>query len=240
MQQHFWKRNYFWEIKAFWTCRCVLCFGHVVAVQLFEICFLSFLCFGLFFQKSPPDYLQGIQITCAQGSGLLIEEWRQLGAFPSQPIRVWRRPSLRRLKRGGEGTQVALTLILNLFHNHWEPHSPLVWHPQTLVCLGVFLAAPHHSSEGTVLALGTPWNPIAIPICLLVYCCEHWTFPPRFTCFLFKFVCRLVWPESILLPVLPQCHLWTWNVVSSEMLLLSKKACVWWNIAVAKAQLTLA
>ena len=183
MQQHFWKRNYFWEIKAFWTCRCVLCFGHVVAVQLFDICFLSFLCFGLFFQKSPPDYLQGIQITCAQGSGLLIEEWRQLGAFPSQPIRVWRRPSLRRLKRGGEGTQVALTLIVNLFHNHWEPHSPLVWHPQTLVCLGVFLAAPHHSSEGTVLTLGTPWNPIAIPICLLVYCCEHWTFPPRFTCF---------------------------------------------------------
>ena len=152
------------------------------------------------------------QITCAQGAGdwLLIEEWKQLGAFPSQPIVVWRRPFSEGLKEVGNNTQVAVMLILNLSLTLWELHSirlPAISSGLFRPC-DVFLAAPHHSSGETVFIL-TPletWNTFSfyilshlgfvgahlfdIPgrgICLLVYCPSsgHWGISPTFTCFLF-------------------------------------------------------
>lgn len=43
------------------------------------------LCFGLIFRNSLWTDCSGSQIACTQGGGdgLLIEEWEQIGAFPS-------------------------------------------------------------------------------------------------------------------------------------------------------------
>ena len=45
---------------------------------------------------------------------LLINGWRQLGAFPSQPIRVWQHPFCEGLREVGNGTQVGLTCCVSI------------------------------------------------------------------------------------------------------------------------------
>ena len=63
---------------------------------------------------------------CAGGGGwLLIEEWEQLGAFPSQPIRVWRRPFCGKWHPGGAHPH-SESVPENLCPSRCQPES-LVW-----------------------------------------------------------------------------------------------------------------
>ena len=125
----------------------------LVAVPLCETYCLSFL--GWILKKRRKNWLQWIQITCVQGRGdwLLINEWRQLGAFPSQPIRVWREG----LKEVGNGAQVGPTLILNLSLTHCRP-GPDSLPARNSVCLTLcwdFFAAPFHSKWAEILFILT-------------------------------------------------------------------------------------
>ena len=145
------------------------------------------------------------------------DSWlKQLWAFPSQPVTVWRRPFCEAFKTAGEWHMAGS-------HPHSEsvpdpqrtsfsvrllPRSSRLWR-----LYSVFLAA-HITLVGKLCLF---WNPLKTPspytpsvwhfislglvgahlfiipgrgISLLVYCPSsgHWAFPHRFTCFLLFFV----------------------------------------------------
>ena len=97
-----------------------LCCSFIGSVQLFESFFFICANFPSWLIAGDSDHL------CAGRDRLLIEEWKQFGAFPSQPITVRWRPSCEGLKEVENITQVALSLSLNLSLAHWKPLSPLI------------------------------------------------------------------------------------------------------------------
>ena len=124
--------------KVLWTSRPRSYFSRNLEVillqfQLFETCYFSV--FGLIF---PQDWLQRIQITCAQGgeTDSWLRNGSSLGAFPSQPVMAWWHPFSWRLKRVGESHTGGC-------HPHSEPVPDplrtsfcLDYPPETLICLG--------------------------------------------------------------------------------------------------------
>ena len=95
-----------------------------VTVPLFRTCYL---CFGLIF-ITPLDRWQGIQITWVQGGGhwLHIEEWKRLGAFPSQPIMVWLRSFVLAWKRWGMTPSQLSHPFWIWIVSSWLPHVSLM------------------------------------------------------------------------------------------------------------------
>ena len=161
----------------------------------------TFLCFGLII-KIPRDQLQGIQITCVQAgeSDSWLRSGSSLGHFLPSQSQCDNALFVRCLKEVGNGTQGALTFILNLFLTYWEPH-PLRLTAKKFWSDHVFLAVPNHSREETVFVLAPP---------------HLYTF--SFDSFIFS--CRLGWPVSILLLVRPQHYVAVfrlWTILDSRI-----------------------
>ena len=182
------------------------------------------------------DFSKSLKTNCRRlrspvhrwGDWLLIEEWKQLPASHSVMT-----PFLWRLKEEGNGTEVALSLTLNQYLNHWEINFPLNCQPETLFGLfepySVFLDA-HIILIRKLSFFGTVLNPKVLHtfnftfyfpgacrstfvsytqkrhliIGLLSKSWTHSAFPPHLHVFLLIFLCRLGKHVSILLPVQPQ------------------------------------
>ena len=88
---------------------------------LSETCYFSL--FWADFPKSLMTNRRGFRSPVPRwGDWLLIEEWKQPAAFPSQLIMVWLHPFCKGLREVGNGTAVVLALIENLSPTNWEPN----------------------------------------------------------------------------------------------------------------------
>ena len=179
-------------------------------IFLFETCYLSL--FSVDFFQNP--WLREVEISCAQHGGdwLLIEEWRQLGAFSLPANHGVMTPFLWRFKRGGERHPGGSCAHSESVHDPLRTAFPLDCQLETLACVVLLghLGCPHFSSEEWKLCLfGNPLkSKLLYTFSLTFY------FPEgcrrSFVCYtqmrhvFFVSIFTLGWPVSNFQPVPPQ------------------------------------